>query len=99
MKKRIKTFIPKQDQRLPDSWGIKVAYQDGSKNEEFDGTHVVIEIYGERYLEITTVEDTTHLIPMEVIKKIELDKRWNLARDIQRELALKQQQKADPQGG
>jgi flagellar hook-basal body complex protein FliE len=84
-----RAFIPKQDQRLPHAWNIKVFYRDGSKTDEFEGTHVLMEIVGEKFVEIKTIEDETHLILLGEIKRLSFDKRFNQAMDIVNELRQK----------
>lgn len=70
----MKPFIPKEDERLPDAWGIKITYATG-RVEEFEGTHNVYKETGT--LEILTMEDKFFLLPIQNILKIEFDNRFS----------------------
>ena len=68
-------FIPKNDPELPDQYGLKVHYLTGGA-EDFE--LVRHKIFQEtQTLEILTDSDEWRLIPLNGIKKIELDKRFS----------------------
>lgn len=66
-------FIPKEDAKLPDHYGMKMFYLDG-KMEEFElASHRL----GSSILEFVTRDDVWHWIPLTAIKRVEFDKRFS----------------------
>ena len=71
----VSVFLPKQDQDLPDSYGIDVQYLVG-KDESFEvASHKIIK--DTRLLEIVTTDDVWHLIPLNSIRCLNFDKRFS----------------------
>lgn len=87
----VQHFIPKQNQELPDSYGIKVHYFDGTTEELDVASHQIIDkvnFFGPSgvvrleanpspSLEILTKDDLFHLIPMGSFRKLSFDKRYS----------------------
>lgn len=76
----MKPFIIKDDQRIPDAYGIKITYIDG-KVEEYKGSHG----YHNDIIGLCTFEDLWIDVPMGYVRKIEFDK------DFSRLVAIKQE--------
>lgn len=71
----IMPFIPKDDDRLPDNYGIKIIYVNG-KVEEFElASHFINKEIN--LLEFWTKDDFCHWVPISSIQRIELDKRFS----------------------
>lgn len=69
-----KPFIPKDDQRMPDYYGMHIIFHD-SKSVELDVvSHKIIQ---DRMLQVITHEDEWKLFPIEGIKEISFDKQWS----------------------
>jgi len=69
-----KTFIPKEDQDLPDSFKIIITYVTG-KTDEFDVVSTLPPKNG--ILELWTTDDECRYIIVENICKIEFDKEFS----------------------
>jgi len=81
-------FIPKDDDRLPDCYGLKLFYIDG-KMEEFEIGHHRL---GDKVLEFVTHEhELWHWVQMNNVKRVEFDKRFSkiVALKVERETANK----------
>ena len=78
-------FIPKDDQELPDAYGMKVFYLDG-KSEEFE---VAQHQLHDSLLSLITKEDTVHWVPLGSVKRVEYDKRFSKV------LAVRQKQEQE----
>lgn len=66
-------YLKKDDQRLPDHYGLKVYYLDGKVDEFEVATHRL----GPTVLEITTSEDQWNWLVVASIKRVEFDKRFS----------------------
>ena len=71
----MRPFIPKDDQRLPDSYGVKIQYLDGT-TEQFDiASHVFTKDTG--IFEFWTHEQSrVNWIQMASVKRIEFDDKF-----------------------
>lgn len=76
-------IIPKENNNIPDSWGITIKYYDGTK-EEFK---VVTSAYHSGVFSFVTYEDTWHDRVVDKIKGVDYDK------DFSRFMALKKENK------
>ena len=82
----VRPFIPKQDNDLPDSYKMTIAYVTG-KSDVFETTqHKFIE--KSNTLEIVTIQDEWFLIPLSSIIKISFDK------DFSKMVAIRQKQES-----
>lgn len=71
----ILTFLPKEDQRLPDHYGIKIYYLTGKCDEFQLASHV----YSKEtdMIEFWTKENLLHWVPMNAVAKIEFDSNFS----------------------
>ena len=69
----IQAFIPKEDPRLPDHYGIEVSYIDGHTTAFEIASHRL----GPQILEFVTKDDFWNWVPIAAIKRIEFDKRFS----------------------
>jgi hypothetical protein len=69
----VRAFIPKDDQELPDQYGLTIHYIDG-KSEVFE---VASHALSDQSIEFVTFEDVWNRVPMTSIKRIEFDKRFS----------------------
>lgn len=76
-------FIPKDDHRLPDAYGITVNYIDG-KSEQFE---IASHRYNKDIFEFVTHDDVWHWIVPSALKRVEFDKRFSKMVAIKAELA------------
>lgn len=81
----VRAFIPKDDQELPDHYGLTVFYIDG-KSESFE---IASHILADHSIEFVTRDDIWHRATMANIKRIEFDKRFSKI------VALKEKAEAD----
>ena len=73
-------FIPKDDQALPDCWGIKIFYVDG-RAESFEGIHCMP--IKEGLFEFRTHEgDLVNYVVLSSVKRIEFDSRFSKVIEI-----------------
>lgn len=70
----MRPFIPKDDERFPDHYGIIIHYVTGKK-DDFEGLHYIIKETST--IEIVTKDDVWNLIPISSILRIEFDKRFS----------------------
>lgn len=70
----INPYIPKEDQRIPDYYEIKIFYHDG-KFDVFEGSHSFVKETNS--YDILTKDDEWRNIPLTSIKKIEFDKNFS----------------------
>ncbi len=71
----MRPYIPKDDQRLPDSYGLELTLLSG-KIEKFDvASHKTIKDMG--YFELVTKDDEWYLFPINNILKIKFDKDFS----------------------
>jgi hypothetical protein len=84
-------FIPKENQELPDHYGMKVYYLNGTTEEFEVASHTVIDKVYERTqegrrligpssvptLEFVTKDDVWSQIPYTSIRRMEFDKRFS----------------------
>jgi len=75
-------FLPKQDHRLPNYYGIKLYYVDGTVEEFEIASHRL----GEKVLEFVTNEDLWHWVQMTSIRRIAFDKQFSKMITIKAEL-------------
>ena len=83
----IKSFVGKEDSRIPDSYGIEIFYIATKEVDKFEvAQHKILTEF--RVLELATVDDEWFLIPLDNVRKISLDKNFSkvasLAREIQK---------------
>lgn len=67
-------FVKKQNDSLPDYYGIKIIYLNG-ETREFEGIHFPAIEKG--VIEILTKDDRWHLIPLSSILTIDFDKKFS----------------------
>lgn len=67
-------YIPKQHKDIPDYYGIKVIYHDGT-NEIFEGVHKFIN--NATMLDIVTKDDVWINIPTTSYRRLEFDNRFS----------------------
>ena len=80
-------FLPKEDQRLPNSYGIKVFYVDGTAEEFNAAAHRPDHANG--ILEIWTSDDLCRWIFMPHVLKLQFDKNFSKMVAIKAELDRK----------
>lgn len=87
----ITSFIPKDDQELPDSYNITVYYINGKKEELELASHIIIdkviipvdeninkyEPASCAYLEYVTKDDIWGWVPLSSIQRLEFDKNFS----------------------
>ena len=73
----VRTFIPKDDQRLPDYYGLKVHYLDGRTDEFELAGHNIQDVQGTTMLYLATKDDLWNWIPVASIKRLEWSKEWS----------------------
>lgn len=84
----MRPFLQKDDQRLPDSYGIKITLVSG-KVEDYDiVSHKTYD--QERYFEILTKDDLWLMFPIINIIKVEFDKNFSKIVAIKQELRSKE---------
>lgn len=66
-------FVPKDNQELPDAYGIKIFYIDG-KSEDFE---VASHNLGDKVFEFVSKDDIWSWVQISNIKRIEFDKRFS----------------------
>jgi hypothetical protein len=66
-------FIPKDDQRLPDHYGIEISYIDGKVAAFEIASHRL----GDKVLEFVTKDDFWNWVPLTAVKRVEFDKRFS----------------------
>lgn len=69
----VMAFIPKEDDKLPENYGLTVSFLDG-KTDEFE---VASHRLGEKVFEFVTKEDVWNWVPLTAVKRIEFDKRFS----------------------
>lgn len=80
-------FIPKEDQRLPDSYSVTIHYVTGIK-ETFDlASHSYSKDTG--MLEFWTKHDLMSWVPMSSVRRIEFDKNFTEIISIKNEMSKK----------
>jgi hypothetical protein len=84
----VKTYIQKDDQRLPDYFTIKVEFVTG-KVKEIEVTSIIYLKENKMY-EIWTKEDKMIILMQEAILAIEYDKEWTKIVEIKKELKEKE---------
>lgn len=83
----VRPFIPKDNQDLPDNYGVKIYYIDG-KTEEFElADHKRIDALG--MFEFMTKDDIFHWIPLQNVKRLEFDKRFSKMVEIKRKASAR----------
>jgi hypothetical protein len=71
----VRSFIPKDNQEMPDSYNVKIYYITG-KTDDF----CVVSLFPipqTQTIEIWLKDDLMLLIPIQSILKIEYDKKWS----------------------
>lgn len=81
-----KVFLPKDDQRLPDYYGIKVEYITGKVREYKVASHTFLDAL--RAIEIKTFDNEFIVIPLDNIM-LTFDKEFTKVIDIKTEMAKK----------
>ena len=79
-----KVLIPKEDQRLPDCYGIKIKYVAG-RTEQFEvGSHTFLKETG--ILEFWTHEESkVSWVPLASVERLEFDERFTKIMEIKAE--------------
>ncbi len=67
------TFLPKEDQELPDAYGITVMFVTGKREEYEVASHRI----KDAVLEFVTSMDEWHLLPMSSVLELKFDKRFS----------------------
>ena len=80
-----KVFIPKDDQRLPDYYGVKIHYVTGKVDDLQIASHTFLKEI--ECLEFVTHEDLWYNVPVSSIVKLEFDKSFSKI------VALREEQK------
>ena len=70
---QVKPFIPKQDQELPDNYGVKICYV-SLPCEEFE---IASHRLNDGLFEFETKDDLWNWVPMTSVARIEFDKRFS----------------------
>lgn len=73
-------FIPKEDQCLPDAYGLIVYYVNGKKDEFELASHSLNHQTG--MLEFFTKDDLISWVPLSSVTRFEFDKRFSKIIDI-----------------
>jgi len=81
-----KTFIPKEDQRLPDSFKVVVSFVTG-ESEEIEVASTFAPRNG--IIEVWTKEDTCKYLVVENVTKLEFDKNFSKIVAIRKEQEAK----------
>lgn len=91
MKPAIKTFIPKDDRELPDSYGATIFYIDGRSEEFRIANHNLSE--DKLFFEFATDEDEWNWIEMSNVKRIKWDKDFSKMIAIKHKMIAEQRKK------
>lgn len=81
-------FLKKQDQRLPDTYEIKLQYLDGTKDIFVIAAHQFI--LDNTMFEFVTFDDLWYTVPISAIKCIGYDKNFSKVIAIREEMMKKQ---------
>ena len=76
-------FIQKDNDRLPDNYGIEISYLDG-KIASFE---IASHRLGPQILEFVTNDDFWNWVPLTAIKRVEFDKRFSQIIAIKEKMA------------
>jgi hypothetical protein len=87
--KPVHPFIKKEHPEIPDSYGLKILYLDGTSEEASIAHHKILSGLG--VFEYVTTDDLWNLIPISSIKKVSFDKNFSKL------MALKSQVKTPEQ--
>jgi len=87
----MKPFIPKEDQEIPDSFGLTIHFHSGAKEEHQVTTYKFIQEL--RLFEFATQDDLWTMIPMESIKKIEGDRAFSKFVELAAKKQMQEKQK------
>lgn len=83
-KNKFGNYLPKENQELPDNYGIEVNLRDGSKLDFECVSHNVLKEFG--FLEIFTKDERTHLLPLDILGPVVFDKRWRKIVELKQEI-------------
>lgn len=79
-------FIPKQNQVLPDAYGITIAYVNGQKEAFEAASHNLNK--DTNVFEFTTKDDLWSWVPLSSVQRLEFDKRFSkIIAEKEKELA------------